>query len=1059
MYIDLSNIQTTMMPTNIDFQKVEQELRQELKIATGILDVSHAQLHCSPELSTLLGLVTATLDLQQLYRLLSSKEASVLKTALEATLKEGRGLTLQLHFNRINLPQLTLKLWAKKQSNHQIALAFLELEPAEKEGEFKQKNKQPYEGKKLETQLLETMSEGVVIYNEELYPVIANQQAWEILQLTEDQFYGRSLYDEDLKIVDAFEEPMVVEEFPVYQTFTKGKEIRGFLMGVCVNANAYTWISVNTNLVELDKNGQTQKYVVVSYADISSLISYRKMERWYSTAIGSMAEGLVVHDRNGVIVNFNAAALNLLGLTEDQLYGKTAMDPQWKCFKIDGSPFPGEEHPAIQSLKTGKSLKAVLMEVWRVDGSKVFLSINSSPIFFSADSTTPDAAVATFTDVTEQRKNEIILSKTKQMLLETSLLSLVGGWEFDLETETLSWSEVTKLIHGVPQDYEPTLTSAIHFYEADSQTMIQLALEQLAVSGESFDQELEIINAQGQRLWVRVIGKADLKNGRPTRLYGTFQDISKQKALEQQLEKANEAEFAKLYQRQKRITQKLKETHQDLHNFFQLSSDMIVIANADFIPIRINPAYLEVLGCTKQEALSQPVWNWMQQNNKRTYLDQFKAAIQQQGIFSYVALFQTKGGLEKWLSWNVAMDSKTNMLYAIGRDISAIKELELKLRKAKEIAVHNAKVKEEFLANMSHEIRTPMNAILGFSDILLKDVKEPELLNYTRAIHNSAENLLVVINDILDLSKIEAGKMVLEEQPFELNKMIETVVTTLRPEMERKHLWYKQSISADIHPRISGAPKRITQVLLNLLGNAIKFTIKGGIELRVDLNTQDGNDFLQFDVMDTGIGIPDSKFQQIFDSFTQLSQTAIQTAKGTGLGLAICKRLVNLMGGAIYVFSTLDQGSCFSFTIPYRPVLKESEITEQSEQEKGAMPKTCHILIVEDYLLNQKLAAKFIQRLGYTYQIAENGAIALDLLKSERFDLILMDIRMPVLDGIETTKRLRNIGYTTPVIALTANALEKEKAHCLAIGMNDYLTKPFKVEELQKMIIKYCSSL
>lgn len=912
------------------------------------------------------------------------------------------------------------------------------------------------EKKKLEKVLLDTMAEGVAIYDENLKPVVANKQAYQILQLDIDQFYGKSLYNEGWKIIDTFGNELKHEDFPVYRTFKNKEVIDDFIMGVKTSEESPTiWIKVKTNLIQMhNDDGVLKDFVVVSYADISDMIAFKRTESWYTTAISSMNEGLVIHDKQGKIINFNQAACNLLGLTADQLLGKSSIDSEWQCFRENGEVFPGEEHPAIQTIKTGQFFNNVMMEVRTPEGQSIKIAINSAPIYFSDKSEEPDGAVATFTDITEKKESEIALIKTQELLAETSEVAQVGGWEIDLIQEELIWSDVTRKLHEVPDDYSPTLDEAISFYkEGESQELIQTAFIQGMETGEPYTVEAEFITYKGKEIWVRAIGQSEFKNGECIRMYGTFQDISEKKRLELELKKANEAEFAKLYNKQKEISEELVEKSKELNRFFELSSDLILIANQDTKPLRVNPAYYNILGCTHQEALKFSIDHWVHPEDQEE-LKKLRKNIENLGFTHFVARLKPKNNKTLWVDWNIAVDPDTKMRYAIGRDITEIKKLEQDLFQAKEEALESAKIKESFLANMSHEIRTPMNAILGFSDLLLRDLEDKLLMDYAEAIHLSSENLLVVINDILDLSKIESGKMVFEFVPFQLDKMLDSVVLTLKQLIEVKGLDFSLKIEENVKRKLMGAPKRITQVLLNLIGNAIKFTSEGFINVKVAKIEKNGATFLQFQVQDSGIGIPENQTSSVFESFTQVTNLKNRIVKGTGLGLAISKKLVELMGGQIFVYSTLGEGSSFYFTIPYKAV--DHRMQEINEiDEKLEMPEKCELLLVEDYKLNQRLASKYISMIGYSCDIANNGQEALDMIAEKTYDLILMDIRMPVLDGIETTRRLIAMGCDIPIVALTAHALEKEKERCLKMGMSYYLTKPFNKKDLEFVISRF----
>jgi len=409
---------------------------------------------------------------------------------------------------------------------------------------------------------------------------------------------------------------------------------------------------------------------------------------------------------------------------------------------------------------------------------------------------------------------------------------------------------------------------------------------------------------------------------------------------------------------------------------------------------------------------------------------------------------------------------------AVILDITERQEVEMELRQASENALCADRSKSEFLANMSHEIRTPMTAILGFNDILLENLVKPENIDAAETIKRNGNYLINLINDILDLSKVEAGKFDVECIECSPLSLVNEVISLLKVKANAKNILISSRFEGAIPKTIMSDPTRIRQILINIAGNAIKFTESGSVEIVVRLLADvDDEPKLQFDVIDTGIGIPDDKIENMFLPFTQADNSTTREFGGTGLGLTICKSLVKLLGGDLSVSSKPGEGSKFSITVSTGPLKDVVPIKDHSEstakcvdlQSTGGREKPLQnrrILLAEDGPDNQRLISWILKKEGAKVVVADNGQIAFDLASKANsdgcpFDTILMDMHMPLLDGYEATRGLRNSGYTSTIIALTALSMVEDRQKCLQAGCDDFATKPIDRKKLIGMILEH----
>jgi PAS domain S-box-containing protein len=651
------------------------------------------------------------------------------------------------------------------------------------------------------------------------------------------------------------------------------------------------------------------------------------------------------------------------------------------------------------------------------------------------------------------------LKKEKLKLAEAQKLAHIGNWEWNLETNVFNWSDELYNIYKVNPEEVINYDKVIQMTHVADRDYFKNMLDESIRRRKSFNFYYRIIRSD------KVIRTLDAKGevvsdeqGNVVRVIGTSQDVS---------ERVNEEEMEKLAVAATK------------------SNNSVIIADKDGKIKWVNEGFTKLTGYSLDEIIDThgEVLRRGNETGLSRHTDFYQAVIKDKKPVIYEGKNFAKDGREYWVITTLTpvlnKEGEVERILAIESDITLRKKIEEELIEANKIAKKSLKeanqaleelmktrkeleelmkVKEQFLANMSHEIRTPMNAIVGFTSLLLKTKLTDEQLQYINAVKTSGENLLVIINDILDFSKIQSGKFVFEQIEFRLSQVISTLTEMMLPKSTEKNIRLTTRIDKNIPDNLIGDPTRLNQIFLNLVGNAIKFTEKGEVKIVVEL-LSDVEDIveLKFSVIDTGIGIPKNKLKTVFEGFTQASNETTRKYGGTGLGLTIVKQLIELQKGTISVESTEGEGSTFSFIIKFKKNLHPESKKNLIEEKEPEFNEELNILLVEDNLLNQILAKKVLTDWKWKVDVAENGAVAIEKLGKNEYDVVLMDIQMPEMDGYEATKLIRSSfdppKSEIPIIAMTAHALAGEAEKCLNIGMDEYISKPFDKKVLFSKIV------
>jgi PAS domain S-box-containing protein len=778
-------------------------------------------------------------------------------------------------------------------------------------------------------------------------------------------------------------------------------------------------------------------------------------EEEFRALLESTPDGLVILDSESRIVFVNSETERLFGYGRDELLGRsvTVLVPK----ETRGGEFP-EGSAGAGDWSAAPRVEA---EGRRKNGTVFAVEVGFSPVVGREGR----RFCAAIRDLTERKRAEKVVQASERRYRRYVERNAAAFYCATLNGRIVECNDAAVRLFGYESREELLSHRTVQFYfnPADQQAVAKLLKEHKALT----TYEVCGKRKDGSPVWALMNATLVEDEDGGGFIEGTGIDITERKRMEKDL--------------------------QMIASVVQSSTDLIGFASLEGSVFFLNPAGRQILGLDKDAPMVVGVADYVMDEDRESFRERVLPAVARDGRWEGETRFRhmkTGAPVPMWQSIFFVTEHGTNRRTALGticRDMTERKREEHELRAAKEAAEAASRAKSEFLANMSHEIRTPMNGILGMTALALDTDISPEQREYLSMVKSSADSLLELINTILDFSKIEAGKLELESIEFNLRDTLEPTLKTLVLRAHEKSLELNYQVRPEVPETLVGDPGVLRQIVVNLVGNAIKFTEHGEVNVRVERESEEeGRACLHFRVEDTGIGIPVDSQTGIFDAFAQADNSTTRRYGGTGLGLTISRRLVEMMGGRIWLESTPGKGSDFHFSVWLGRVNQTKRATPEPAKLEGlavlvvddnvgskpqavaraSQPSThlplreprrgFRILLAEDNRVNQMLAVRLLEKRGHHVQVAGDGREALEKLKTADFDLVLMDVQMPVMGGFEATAAMREMekgtGRHIPIVALTAHAVTGDRERCLAAGMDGYVAKPIHPEELFEQI-------
>lgn len=757
----------------------------------------------------------------------------------------------------------------------------------------------------------------------------------------------------------------------------------------------------------------------------AELARLRAQNRFLLAAVNEMASGMIVTDAEPdyPIIFVNRAFSAITGYAPDEILGRN-------CRFLQG---PQTDRAVVarirEAIAAARPIHARLLN-YRKDGQPFWNQLAISPV---RDETGRVVAfVGLQTDVTAQVAVEQALADHERLLRAVGKMASVGGWEFDLTTRQMVWSEEMFAIHELPVGEPPSPEAALWFYPPEVHHLIDQVFQHCLATGEPWDLELPFRTARGNLRWIRSIGQPVWEAGRIVKLRGTFQDITRSKETELAL-RASERRY-------RMLADLLPGT---VVLMFDTDLRITLLAGAELVRFGINAAQVE--GQLLPDILPEP--------HRSELLPLCYEVLS--GVSYHIDYVFNREVFDTALLPVEITPGQISGGLIVGRNITVERQIAADLLRAKEAAEQAERARSAFLASISHEIRTPLNAVIASAELLLTSALPETQRSLVETIRVGGESLLAIANNVLDLSKMEAGRLEIVAEPVDLRAIVDSVMTLFRRDAERKGLAFTAAIDPTLPSLVMTDGTRLRQILINLVSNAIKFTDRGSVLITADVVDPNADQpQVALAVHDTGIGIAAEQLPRLFQPFTQLASERTRRG-GAGLGLAISAQLAHVMGGELSVASQPGQGSTFTLRLPVQRFAAPATASAPEEAPAPELSSSLRVLVAEDNEINQQVALHLLRVLGHHVTIVANGREAVQAIQHHPFDVVLMDLQMPEMDGEEATRQIRALGdqiRQPRIIALTAYALAGIRERCLAAGMDGFLNKPVRLQDLRQAL-------